>query len=149
MSRRLLVTGARGLLGGAIVSSALARGWEPVGVGRAAGTLPGGVAVLNAQDDNVRDMARLCDGAVLLFSADAALPAIAQHRLGGGQAVVLAGTSLEFWAGDVLTYTLACPPWAQGDALQTQALLAAMGACWALGLDPNLLTAGLQTAPTA
>jgi dTDP-4-dehydrorhamnose reductase len=48
MSRRLLVTGARGLLGGAIVSSALARGWEPVGVGRAAGTLPGGVAVLGA-----------------------------------------------------------------------------------------------------
>ncbi|HEX5339217.1 MAG TPA: cyanophycin synthetase, partial [Gallionella sp.] len=50
--------------------------------------LSDGVAVLNAADELVAQMADLCDGEVIFFSRDAALPAIAAHREQGGRAVL-------------------------------------------------------------
>ena len=42
--------------------------------------LPDGVAVLNAQDPLVLEMADLCDGSVIFFALDPEIPAITEHR---------------------------------------------------------------------
>ena len=49
--------------------------------------LPDGVAVLNAADPMVVEMAPLCDGEVIFFAVDPALPVIVEHRARGGRAV--------------------------------------------------------------
>jgi len=52
--------------------------------------LEGGAAVLNAADQQVADLAPLCDGAVVLYAQDASLPSIVEHRAQDhGRAVVL------------------------------------------------------------
>ncbi|MGB6054451.1 MAG: cyanophycin synthetase, partial [Burkholderiaceae bacterium] len=49
--------------------------------------LPGGVAVLNGADARVLALAPLCDGEVMLFGRNAAVPALVSHRQQGGRAV--------------------------------------------------------------
>ncbi len=109
--------------------------------------LPGGVAVLNADDPTVASMAELCDGEVIFFAADAALPQIVEHRRKGGRAVVLrdqqillAAASLEAPLIDV-----AAIPLLQTAESHLAGVLAALGAGWALGLAPELLRAGIET----
>src|SRR5690606_18318860 len=112
--------------------------------------LPDGVAVLNAADSVVAEMAPLCDGDVIFYAEDPALPVMAEHLsqcrravyvrhghivLGDGQrertVVALDGVSLT----------------AAGIAPDEQAsvLLAALATAWALGISPELMAAGLQT----
>lgn len=109
--------------------------------------LPGGVAVLNADDPTVTELAELCDGEVIFFSADAALPTIVEHRRKGGRAVVireqkivLAAASLEAPLVDLATV-----PLLQESSEHLAGILAALGAGWALGLAPELLRAGIET----
>lgn len=109
--------------------------------------LPGGVAVLNADDPTVTELAELCDGEVIFFSADAALPTIVEHRRKGGRAVVireqkivLAAASLEAPLVDLATV-----PLLQESSEHLAGILAALGAGWALGLTPELLRAGIET----
>ena len=52
---------------------------------------PGGVAVLNAEDPLVAEMAEHCPGSVIYFARDAGYPIIAAHRATGGRAVVVHG----------------------------------------------------------
>jgi cyanophycin synthetase len=49
--------------------------------------LPDGVAVLNAADHQVVEMAELCDGDVIFYASSASLQVIAAHRDDGGRAV--------------------------------------------------------------
>jgi len=109
--------------------------------------LPGGVAVLNADDPQVVEMAGLCDGEVIFFGTDAALPLIVEHRRKGGRAllirdgrIVLAAAALEAPLVD-----LAAIPLIQQSPAQLTGILAALGAGWALGLPPELLRAGSET----
>jgi len=109
--------------------------------------LPGGVAVLNADDPQVVEMAELCDGEVIFFGTDAALPLIVEHRRKGGRAllirdgrIVLAAAALEAPLVD-----LAAIPLIQQSPAQLTGILAALGAGWALGLPPELLRAGSET----
>ena len=110
--------------------------------------LPDGVAILNAADPAIVNMAGLCDGEVIFYAVDPALPAIAAHLDNGGRAVFIRqgqvalanGTSEAFLPGlDKLTI------W-QGRHAPTaeDSLLAAIAAAWALGIPLNLISAGIE-----
>jgi cyanophycin synthetase len=51
--------------------------------------LPSGVAVLNADDATVLDMAPLCDGDVILYAIDGQHPALLAHRAEGKRTVFM------------------------------------------------------------
>jgi len=111
--------------------------------------LPDGVAVLNADDARVAAMAPLCDGSVIFFGMDPAAAHVAAHRAAGGRAVLGSGGLLVMAEGarqTVLT-DLSCVPLTQGGKLdfQTRNVLAAVAAAWALGIDSDLVRAGIET----
>ncbi|QEL66506.1 cyanophycin synthetase [Oryzomicrobium terrae] len=114
--------------------------------------LPSGVAVLNARDPQVVEMAPLCDGEVIFFGLSADLPALAEHRAAGGRAVFVRDGRLVLATGSdevPLTAVSAVPLVSAGgagvDDLQVENLLAAIGAAWALGIAPELIRAGVET----
>lgn len=111
--------------------------------------LDDGAAVLNAAIAQVAALAPLCDGDVVLYAQDPTLPAIVEHRANAnGRAVlvkkgyvVLATGAAEHVLGtlDELTFGRnAVVP-------DTDALLAAIGAAWALNIAPDLIGAGIKT----
>ncbi|MNS59485.1 Cyanophycin synthetase [compost metagenome] len=111
--------------------------------------LPTGAAVLNARDPRVVEMAELCDGSVIFFGIDPALPAIAAHLQQDGRAVfvrdgaiVLAQGTREERLADV-----AAIPLTHGGrvAFQVENVLAAVGAAWALDIPVELIRAGIET----
>ncbi len=109
--------------------------------------LASGVAVLNADDPAVVAMAELCDGEVIFFGADPALPLIVEHRRKGGRAllvrdgrIVLAAASLE-----APLIELALIPLLQEAADRLPVALAGLATGWALGFAPELLRAGIET----
>jgi cyanophycin synthetase len=111
--------------------------------------LPEGAAVLNAEDAQVAEMAELCDGEVIFYSQTADNPVVAAHRHGGGRAVLLqAGHAMLISPQEELIG-------ANVDSLLKRhaqahkpcsalAVLAAVGAAWALGISPDLIAAGLD-----
>lgn len=109
--------------------------------------LPGGVAVLNADDPAAAGLAELCDGEVVFFGADASLPLLIEHRRKGGRAivvregrVVLAAASLE-----APLVELALVPVLNESPAMLTPILAALATGWALGLSPEILRAGIET----
>jgi cyanophycin synthetase len=105
--------------------------------------LEGGVAVLNGGDARVADLARLCDGEVMLFGATADIPALAQHLAAGGRAVFSDAGQLVLASGSDQTRLVSIPFSYSGQRLEN--LLAAVGAAWALGLPAEMIRAGLAT----
>ncbi len=110
--------------------------------------LPDGVAVLNAAQPEVVDMAGLCDGEVIFYGTDPTLPAIAAQLVSGGRAVffrqgqiVLATGASEAFLPDLEKLAV----W-QGHPVPTaeNSLLAAIAAAWALGIPLNLIGAGIE-----
>lgn len=108
--------------------------------------LPEGTAVLNAADARVAEMASLCDGSVIYFSATPDAAPLAQHRADGGRAVVLhdgkivlANGSAERPLVDVASLGIA------GKAGLIENVLAAAGAGWALGIAPDVVLAAIET----
>jgi cyanophycin synthetase len=108
--------------------------------------LPEGAAVLHAADARIVGLASLCDGAVLLYAADERTPAIAEQRASGGRAAFLRDGDCVLCEGsaeNVLPQLRPLSP--QAEALAPEALLAAVSALWAMGVDADLITAGVQT----
>jgi len=106
--------------------------------------LPQGVAVLNAEDEQVVEMAELCDGGVVFYGTHPDLPAIVSHREDGGRAVFVERGQIVLATGKDSQPLLdlgSLPPPAQS---AVSALLAAAGAAWALGLATELIAAGLD-----
>lgn len=99
--------------------------------------LPTGVAVLNAEDPNVLEMAPKCKGAVLLFAKDHAAEPLVSHRAQGGRTVALRQGRVLFSVGSQLEFEAECA--AGLSAFELSNLLAALGAGWALGLAPSVL----------
>ncbi|MES2423201.1 MAG: cyanophycin synthetase [Pseudomonadota bacterium] len=108
--------------------------------------LSGGLAVLNAEEPAVVELGPLCDGGVLLYAHDPA--PLAAHRETGGKAVFVRDHSLVMATGTAETQFVALAgPGLQG-ALGRERLpsvLAAASAAWALGVAPDLISAGLET----
>lgn len=106
--------------------------------------LPEGAAVLNADDERIADMARLSDGEVLFYSLLAEdNEAVAAHRAQGGRAVLLRSSRVVLvnGAAEVVCVDLQ----RRRIALAPSTVLAAVAACWALGIAPELMAAGLET----
>jgi cyanophycin synthetase len=107
-----------------------------------------GVAVLNAADARVAEMASLCDGSVIFFAASPDEAAIVAHSAQDGRSVfvrngniVLATGKQETVVSSFAAITYADP---QLQALNTQSLLAAVAAAWALGMNASLIRAGIE-----
>lgn len=107
--------------------------------------LPEGAAVLNASDAQVVEMAELCDGDVIFYGTDEHVPAIDSHRQDGGRAVFLRDGGFVMAAGrdELAVLPPSCLP-ASGED-RKEAVLAAIGAGWAMGLSPDLIGAALRT----
>ncbi|HCW16630.1 MAG TPA: cyanophycin synthetase, partial [Achromobacter sp.] len=111
--------------------------------------LPTGAAVLNARDPRVVEMAELCDGAVIFFGIDPALPAIAAHLQQDGRAVFVRDGSIILAQGarEERLADVAAIPLTHGGrvAFQVENVLAAVGAAWALDIPVELIRAGIET----
>ena len=121
--------------------------------------LSDGVAVLNAADPMVAQMAELCDGEVIFFARDLNLPVIEAHLKQGGRVVSLEADCLVLATGNekVLLNKLATIPLLSEKRVSEkhdnpqkhdtliEHVLAAVGAAWALGISPQLISAGIET----
>ncbi|KAK72687.1 cyanophycin synthetase [Bordetella bronchiseptica] len=111
--------------------------------------LPGGAAVLNARDSRVVRMAELCDGEVLYFGLDPALPTLAAHLAEGKRAVYLRAGRIVLAHGrdEEALADIAAVPLTHGGrvAFQIENVLAAVAAAWALDIPVELIRAGIET----
>lgn len=111
--------------------------------------LKDGVAVLNARDPRVVEMAELCDGDVIFFGLSADLPALAAHRAAGKRAVYVRDGKVVLATGaseTALTEVAAIPlTYAGRVAFQVENVLAAVATGWALGISHDLIRAGIVT----
>lgn len=106
--------------------------------------LPTGCAVLNAADAAVADLAEFCDGETLFFSADPAASPLDRHRDRGRRAVLAVDGRIVLATGASESVLVELSSVAPAEA-DLPAVLAALGAGWALGLAPELLRAGIET----
>ncbi|HJW02818.1 MAG TPA: cyanophycin synthetase [Azospira sp.] len=107
-----------------------------------------GAAVLNAREPQLVEMAELCDGEVIFFALDADLPAITEHRAKGGRAVILRDNAVVLAQGaeETRLMDLATIPLVAGsEAFQSENVLAALGAAWALGISVEVMRGGVGT----
>lgn len=107
--------------------------------------LPTGVAVLNAADAQVTEMAELCDGKVIFYGLDSALEAIVQQRVAGERAVFLRNQEIVLADGSEEISLLPLSALKPAKAAQPENILAAVAAGWALNIAPELIIAGLKT----
>ena len=103
-----------------------------------------GAAVLNAAVTEVAELATLCDGEVIFYAEDHALPAIAEHRAGGHRAVFARDGAIVLAEGSDETVLLAISALKPATAASRGAVLAAVASTWALGMEPGLIAAGLR-----
>ena len=109
--------------------------------------LPKGMAVLNADDPHIVELARHCDGQITWLSLTSDTPLINAHLAQGQRVVTVIDDNLTLLQG-VQSHTL-CSLKAVGitilgaDITQSYNVLAAAAAAWALGLTPDLIQAGL------
>jgi cyanophycin synthetase len=116
-----------------------------------------GAAVLNATDANVAAMAASCRGSIIYFAIDRFHPVMATHRAQGKRVVYVDGQDIVAAEGKKEhRIPLAAIPITRGGTIgfQVENAMAATAAAWALGLDWDVVAAGLgsfvsdaQTAP--
>ncbi|RSZ58894.1 cyanophycin synthetase [Massilia atriviolacea] len=111
--------------------------------------LPDGAAVLNAADARVADLAGLCDGRVIFYALDPALPVIEAHRAAGERAVFMRGQDVVLGDGAQETVLFQMSTLKPGTARHPDTVLAAVAAAWALDVPAALIGAGLRTFDTA
>ena len=109
--------------------------------------LPSGTAVLNADDTEVTDMARLCQGEVVFFSRYGDAAPLQEHLAKGGRAVFSRDGQIVLAQGDSIEPLMAINsiPLLQlrGDALES--ILAAVGVGVAMNLPREIMSTGIQT----
>lgn len=117
--------------------------------------LPVGAAVLNANDEMLVEMSELCHGEVIYFSIEPELPVIKQHcatgtgPTQGKRAVIVRNGRVVLVSGSNELILINLREIASESGMKsTQAIeniLAAVGAAWALGIEPNLIRVGIET----
>jgi cyanophycin synthetase len=107
--------------------------------------LPHGVAVLNAADAAVAELAELCDGSVIFYAADEHKGVMGRHRAGGERIVFVRGGAIVLAHGTEETVVIDLSRLMPDVANDVGSVLAATAAAWALGVPAELLSAGLRT----
>ncbi|MFL6706574.1 MAG: cyanophycin synthetase [Massilia sp.] len=108
----------------------------------------GGMAVLNAADPLVADMADHCRGDVTFFTADGQHPVMSMHRAKGRRVVYVDNGQLVAEQGKTIhRLPLAGVPITRAGAIgfQVENVMAAVAAAWAVGLAWDTIVAGLAT----
>ena len=110
--------------------------------------LPTGVAVLNADDARVAEMASLCDGEVIFFAIDAGGAVLTAHLAQGGRAVFVRNDQIVLAGGGsetVLIENITMPLMSSlKSTLYVVNVLAAIGAAWALDIPLELIRVGIE-----
>lgn len=111
--------------------------------------LPEGAAILNARYPMLVDMATLCDGEVIYFSIDPSLPVIAEHLQQGKRAIITRYGQIIMVSEhtEVPLTGLADIPLLKDptDQDETENILTAVAAAWALGIAPKIIKTGIET----
>ena len=111
--------------------------------------LPKGAAVLNAREAMLVEMAPLCDGEVIYFALDPALPALAEHLAQGKRAVIVRNGQIMLANGkeEKPLAKLSDIPLSEGgkDEKQIENVLAAVAAAWSLEISPDIMRTGIET----
>jgi cyanophycin synthetase len=107
--------------------------------------LPSGAAVLNADDAPVANLAPLCDGETLMFSASRDGGALTAHLASGGRGVHARDGQVVLVRGETTQAVATTGPDGQVGGLALPVVLAAAAAAWALGLPPELIRTGIDT----
>ena len=111
--------------------------------------LPGGHAVLNAEDELVADFADLCDGEVIFFACDPANPVLTAHLGAGKRGVTVADNRIVLRSGDQeirLCRLIDAPYIGKAKSpIKIANILAGVAAGWALGLSQDVLVTGIKT----
>ncbi len=108
-----------------------------------------GACVLNAADPLTAEMAEYCPGSVVFFALSAKQPTLASHRAKGGRAITVVDGEIVLCEGDreIPLLSLDRVPLTHGGRItfQVENTLAAVGACWSLGLNREVIRAGLES----
>ena len=108
-----------------------------------------GAAVLNAADPLVVEMAERSPAGVLYFSRSRENAVVTEHRRNGGRAVTISDGEIVLCDGlrEVPLIPVARVPLTHGGrvAFQIENVLAAVGAAWSMGLNREIIRAGLET----
>ncbi len=107
--------------------------------------LPQGTAVLNAADPRVVALAELCDGGVIFYGDDVALPALAAHRDAGQRTVFLRDRHIVLAQGTDEVSAIPLDSLNPAKAAKPAMVMAAVATAWALDIRPELIGAGLRT----
>jgi cyanophycin synthetase len=107
--------------------------------------LPHGVAVLNAENEAVAELAGLCDGKVIFYAVDPDNDVVARHRAAGERTVFVRANYIVLAEGSDETALLPLVALKSATAKYPASVLAAVAAAWALDVAPELLAAGLRT----
>jgi len=107
--------------------------------------LPSGVAVLNADNPTIVELAELCDGKVIFYGKNSASDVIANHRAEGERVVFLRDNCIVLALGKEETALLPLSSLKPVKAAQPENVMAAVAAAWALSISPDLIEAGLRT----
>ena len=109
---------------------------------------PDGMAVLNAADPKVAMMANKCPGKVTFFALDPHHPVLATHRAQGKRVVYTQNGDIVAQQGkkSVRIPLSEVPLTRQGQiGFQTENVLAAVGAAWAINVPWEIIAQGLAT----
>lgn len=110
--------------------------------------MEGGMAVLNAADPTVADMANFTRGDVTFFAQDGNLPLMAMHRAQGRRAVFVEDGHLVCAQGKFEhRIPLADVPITRGGVIgfQVENVMASVAAAWGVGIDWDKIALGLRT----
>ncbi len=109
---------------------------------------PHGVAVLNAMDPMVVNMAASCSGSVTFFAHDRHHPVMTAHRTQGLRVVYVEEGAIVAAQGEEETrFALSDIPLTRNGSISFQAenAMAAIAAAWGLGLDWDVIRRGLAS----
>ena len=109
---------------------------------------PNGMAVLNAADPAVTSMAPHCPGEVTFFALDGNQPVLATHRAQGKRVVYVDNGAIVAQKGkQIFRIPLSQVPLTRGGQIgfQTENVLAAIGAAWAVDVPWEAIAQGLST----
>lgn len=106
--------------------------------------LPSGVAVLNAANERVADLADLSDGGVIFYAVDEHNPVLAAHRAAGKQVVFARDGRIVLATGEQETELVALSALKPSTVKYPENVLAAVAAAWALGVSSDLICGGLR-----